>query len=260
MVFKLIHSSLGPGRSTPFRRTRRAQSAPAIWRAYCSAATLTERRAAAAAAFLVGVPDREPTARSEPVEPAYWPAGRIKALAMALDLLIEAQQATKGAASSLTRDDRIEIYIDDHYVALGASIWLSEWRDEGWSVAGQRLPYADLWREIDAQLRRLPLQPTFILSKADDPLCSLVADFSLKAAAALAQDRALAQGQTAPFMPEPRETRVRRRPDDVAFSLAAVQAAATKTEGSPLGELTSPSWRPDIRGLLSLLNMTVFRS
>lgn len=253
-----LRGGRGFGLLSALDRMRALAPPPApTWRTYCSAAVLTERRVAAAAAILIGAPDVEPAASSQAIEPQFWGAARIKALIVALDLLIAAQAAT--SASTARRGDHAQIHIDDHYVALGASIWLPQWREANWVVAGQRLPYADLWRSVDERLTILPRRPAFILTISDDPLGRLVADFAMDSAAALAQDK------DDPVFVKPPETRVARPPEETAVDLVDVQAAASlaaaKTVRAYLTASDPPAKTrpPDLRGLLSLAAMTLFR-
>lgn len=63
--------------------------------------------------------------------------------------------ATIRALECLTRRSVVHLHTDSTYVRNGITQWLPRWRSRGWrTAAGEPVKNDDLWRELDAAVRR----------------------------------------------------------------------------------------------------------
>ena len=59
------------------------------------------------------------------------------------------------ALSALNRSCPADLYTDSQYVRQGITQWIHKWKRNGWRTAAKKpVKNADLWMELDEQLRR----------------------------------------------------------------------------------------------------------
>lgn len=76
------------------------------------------------------------------------------------------------ALRALKKKCHITVYTDSKYVMNGATIWMANWKKNGWKTAAKNKPVEneDLWRELDIQLNRHHVKFEWVKGHAGDPL------------------------------------------------------------------------------------------
>ncbi len=68
-------------------------------------------------------------------------------------------------------DEQISLHTDSLYVKKGITIWIDNWKKNGWKTAGKKpVKNRDLWLILDELNARLSVQWFWVKGHADDPM------------------------------------------------------------------------------------------
>lgn len=74
------------------------------------------------------------------------------------------------ALRALKRDCRVRVYTDSEYVKRGITEWLPNWKARGWRTAAKKpVKNADLWRELDEEIRRHEIEWHWVRGHSGHP-------------------------------------------------------------------------------------------
>jgi ribonuclease HI len=62
------------------------------------------------------------------------------------------------ALNMLKSPCKVDLYTDSEYLRRGITEWLPGWRARNWRRRGGKLANVDLWKELDAAIRRHDIQ------------------------------------------------------------------------------------------------------
>jgi len=87
--------------------------------------------------------------------------------------------------AALKRPTRVELFTDSVYVGKGISEWLPKWKSNGWKRKEGRkfvpVKNEDLWRRLDAELRRHQLKYTRVAGHSGHPENDRVDELAVEA-------------------------------------------------------------------------------
>ncbi|MFQ5536351.1 MAG: RNase H family protein [Gemmatimonadota bacterium] len=86
------------------------------------------------------------------------------------------------ALRGLTRPCEVHFVSDSQYLVKGIAEWLPGWKRRGWKRKGGAIENLELWQELDADLQRHAVHPTWVRGHAGHPRNEYANDLAVRAA------------------------------------------------------------------------------
>ena len=87
------------------------------------------------------------------------------------------------ALSKIPRDSKIQIFTDSKYVKSGITLWIHNWKKNGWKTANkQPVKNKELWTELDLLTEKFEIKWSWVKAHSTDKLNNEV-DFLAREAA-----------------------------------------------------------------------------